>query len=66
MMNSILTSPPTYYMSTSNLSIWVIKQIEKYRRNCLWRDSDLNGNKMPLASWKMVQRPKMKGWFRCA
>lgn len=64
MMNSILTSLPTYYMSTLNLSIWVIKHIDKYRRNCLWRDSDLNSNKMPLTSWKMAQRPKMKGWFR--
>jgi hypothetical protein len=27
----------------------------------MWRGSDLNDNKLALASWKMVQRPKHKG-----
>lgn len=40
-------------------TIGVIKQIDKFRRHCLLRGSDINANKPPLAPWCMVQRPKM-------
>lgn len=40
LVNSILSSLPTYYMCTLKLPIAVIEAIYKYRKNCLWRDSD--------------------------
>jgi hypothetical protein len=63
--NSVLTSFLTYYMCTLKLPMRVVKQIDKYRRICLWRASNIKGNKPPLASWKMSQRQKKQGWFRC-
>ena len=61
MVNSVLSSLPTFYMCSITLPATVIEQIDKYRRHCLWRGSDLNAKKPPLAAWKRVQRPKLKG-----
>jgi hypothetical protein len=35
--------------------------VDKYRRHCLWRGGDINAKKPPLAAWKMVTKPKLKG-----
>jgi hypothetical protein len=61
MVNSILSSLSTFFMSTIKVAIEVLNQIDIYRRHCLWRGGDLNGNKPPLATWKMVCIPKNKG-----
>jgi hypothetical protein len=39
----------------------ILNQIDKYRRHCLWRGSDLNARKPPLVAQKLVTRPKRKG-----
>jgi hypothetical protein len=61
LVNSVMSSLPTFYMCTIKLPISIIKQIDKYRRHCLWRGGDLNAKKSPLAAWKLVTRPKKKG-----
>jgi hypothetical protein len=37
--------------------ITIIEQIDKYKRHCLWRGSDINSKKPPKAAWKMVCIP---------
>jgi hypothetical protein len=61
MVNLVMSCLPTFFMSTLKVSVEIIKQIDRYRRHCLWRDGDLNARKPPLASWKMVCKPKNKG-----
>jgi len=39
----------------------VIKQIDKYRKHCLWRGSDVNSKKPPKAAWKLVCNSKENG-----
>jgi len=39
----------------------VIKQIDKYRKNCLWRGAAENVRKMAKAAWPMVCLPKDEG-----
>jgi hypothetical protein len=41
---------PTYYMCTLELPKAIIKQIDKIRKKCLWRGSDVNGRGMPKAA----------------
>jgi hypothetical protein len=41
-------------MSTYLLPKTVIKQIDKFRKHCLWRGSDVNNKKLPKAAWTMV------------
>jgi hypothetical protein len=61
MVNSVLSSLPTFFMSTLKVPIAIINQIDHYMRYCLWRGGDLNAKKFPLAAWKMVCKPKRKG-----
>ena len=43
--NSVLTTLPTFAMCTFLLPKTVIKQIDKYRKHCLWRGSDIHNKK---------------------
>lgn len=54
LVNSVLSSLPTYFMSTFKLPIGVINQTDKFRRHYIWRGYDINANKPPLASWNLV------------
>jgi hypothetical protein len=61
LVNLVLSSLPTFSMSTLKLYQWVLDECEKYRRYCLWRNKDLNSKTPPLASWDMVCCPKAQG-----
>jgi len=59
--NAILTALPTFAMSCFLFPKTVVKQIDKYRKHCLWRGSDINSRKPPKAAWPMVCLPKDEG-----
>ena len=59
--NAVISALPTYAMCTFLLPKTVIKQINKYRKHCLWRGSDLNSKKPPKAAWPLVCVPKTEG-----
>ena len=59
--NVVLSALPTYYMSTLELPKAIIKKIDKLRKNCLWRGSDVNGRGMAKAAWKLVCKSKEQG-----
>ncbi|XP_052168063.1 uncharacterized protein LOC127784750 [Oryza glaberrima] len=62
MVNSILSSLPTYYMSTIKLPKKVIMHIDRARRHCLWRKTaEVSAKTHSLAAWDMVCKPKNKG-----
>lgn len=48
-------------MCTLEIPKAVIKQIDKFRKNCLWRGNDVNGRGQPKAAWKLVCRTKEEG-----
>lgn len=52
--NAVFSALPTFAMSTFLLPKTVIKQIDKFRKHCLWRGSDVNNKKPPKAAWPMV------------
>jgi hypothetical protein len=61
MVNSVLSSLPTFYMGAIKVPIDILNQIDWYRRHCLCRGGDVNAKKPPLAAWKLVCKPKKKG-----
>jgi hypothetical protein len=63
MVNSVLSSLATFYMCSIKVPLTILKQVDKYRCHCLWRGGDINGRKSPLAAWKMITKPKLKGGF---
>jgi hypothetical protein len=45
MVNAMFSALPTYYMCTLKLLISIVKQVDKYRRHCLWRGANINAKK---------------------
>jgi hypothetical protein len=51
LINSVLTSIPTYYLTVFKLQKWAIKKIDKLRRSFLWKGApDANGGHC-LVKW---------------
>jgi hypothetical protein len=51
-------------MRKIKLPLTIIEQIDKYRKHCMWRGSDLNNKKPPLAAWSLIShrtRPQKVG-----
>jgi hypothetical protein len=61
MVNSVLSSLPTFFMCSIKVPIEILNQIDKYRKHYLWRGGEIESKKPPLAAWDLVARPKMKG-----
>jgi hypothetical protein len=59
--NSVLSALPTFCMSTFLLQQSVIEQIDKFRKICLWRGSDVNKKQRSKIAGAMVCRSKRKG-----
>ena len=64
--NAVFSALPTFAMCTFSLPKTIIKQIDKYRKHCLWRGSDINNKKPPKAAWPMVCIPKRGRGFGCS
>jgi hypothetical protein len=56
--NAVLTALPTFHLCALALPKSVIKQIDKFRKHCLWRGADINSKKPPKAAWEIVCVPK--------
>jgi hypothetical protein len=61
LVNSVLSSLPSYYMCSVMLHVVVHDYFHKVRRNCMWRKSDINANDKPLVAWKKCTKPKKGG-----
>jgi hypothetical protein len=61
MVNSVLSTLPTFYMAKIKLPLTMIEQIDKYRKHYFWNGSDLNNKKPPLVAWSVATRPKAEG-----
>lgn len=59
--NSVFSALPTFYMCTFKLHKTVIKQVDKYRKHCLWRGTDLIAKSSPKSAWEIVCIPKKEG-----
>jgi hypothetical protein len=60
-VKSVVLSMAKYYMTIMKVSISILNQVDKYRRHGFCKGSDINSKKPPLATWKMVTRPKSEG-----
>lgn len=61
MTNVVFSALPTFAMCTYLLPKTIIKQIDKFRKHCLWCGSNINSKKPPKAAWKMVCDSKENG-----
>jgi hypothetical protein len=61
LVNSAFTALPTFFMCTLKIPKSIIKQIDIYRKQCLWRGNDTSSKKSPLVAWSMVTQRKVNG-----
>jgi hypothetical protein len=61
LVNSVLSSLPTYFMCTLVIPLGVIEIIDKARRRCLWRKDKNKERVNSLAAWSMICKTKEKG-----
>ena len=61
LINSVITPVTTYAMCTIKLHKGVIDNIDRARKQCLWRGKDVDKKGGHLAAWDIVQKPKSKG-----
>ena len=60
-LNMVLSSIPTYFLTAFQPQKWMIKQIDKLRRGFLWKGTEQANGGHCLVQWKKVQRPKKLG-----
>jgi hypothetical protein len=60
-VNSVLYSLPMFYLCSLKVYQWIIAEVDKYRRHCLWRDKELQKKNPPLAAWELLCRTKDHG-----
>jgi hypothetical protein len=60
LVNSVLSSLPTYFMLSLQLPVGILDVIDRARRHCLWRKKDKT-KVQSLAAWDMICKPKDKG-----
>lgn len=63
LVNAVLTTLPTYWMSLFRLPYCVIKEINRIRRDFLWSGTDIDHPSYRLIGWNNICRSRdQRGW----
>lgn len=63
-INTVLTPTVTYAMCMFKLHKGVVQDIDRIRKQCLWRGKSEKKRGGNLVAWPLAQRPKKKGGLR--
>jgi hypothetical protein len=61
LVNSALSSSPTYSMCSDSLPSIVHDYFYRIKRHCMWRSTEVNARSKPMVAWKKCTKPKRKG-----
>jgi hypothetical protein len=61
LVNSVFSALPTFFMCTLKIPSSIIKQIDIYRKHCLWRGNGTSSKKPPLVAWSTITKQKVSG-----
>jgi hypothetical protein len=61
LVNSVFSALPMFFMCTLKIPKTIIKEIDIFRKHCLWRGNDINSKKPPLIAWNSVTQRKVNG-----
>jgi mannosylglycoprotein endo-beta-mannosidase len=61
LMNSVLSSLPTYFLTMFAPKKWLINKLDKIRRNFFWKGTEQASGGHCLVKWPVVKRPKNVG-----
>jgi hypothetical protein len=60
LVNSVLSSLPTFTMCTVSVPVAIHEYVDRARRQCMWKKSEANARSKPMVAWKKCTRPKRK------
>jgi len=60
-VNSVFSALPAFYMCSLKIPPQVIKQIDIFRKHCLWSKGDINRRGSRLVAWEFACKPKDQG-----
>jgi hypothetical protein len=60
-VKSVLSTLPTFFMSSLKLQKTILDICNRAQRHCLWAKDDESGSVNALAAWSLVCRPKQHG-----
>jgi hypothetical protein len=60
LVNSILSSLPTYNMCSVTVPIAILEGVDRARKHCMWQNSDCNAMSKPLVAWRKCTRQRKK------
>jgi hypothetical protein len=61
LVNSVLSSLPTFTMCSVQVPVAVHEYVDRARRHCMWTKSEITGKAKPMVAWKKCTRPERKG-----
>lgn len=61
LVNVVFSQLSTFYMCLLKIPSGILRQIDKYRRSCLRRSSDLDCRGKSLVAWDKICKPKTQG-----
>ena len=61
LVQSVLSSMPTYHSTIFSLAVWARKQIDKIRHSFLWKGDDNANDGHCMVNWPTVSKPKDMG-----
>lgn len=61
LLNTVLSSIPTYFLTAFALKKWLLKRLDKIRRGFLWKGLEEAKGGHCLVNWAKVKRPKVLG-----
>jgi hypothetical protein len=61
LVNSVFSALLTFFMCTLKIPKTITKQIDMFRKHCLWRGNDISSKKLPLIAWNAVTQRKVNG-----
>jgi hypothetical protein len=61
LVNSVFSALPMFFMCTLKIPKTIIKEIDIFRKHCLWRGNDINSKKPPLIAWNSITQRKVNG-----
>jgi mannosylglycoprotein endo-beta-mannosidase len=61
LLNTVLSSIPTYFLTVFVAKKWAIRKLDKIRRGFLWRGAEEAKGGHCLVQWAKVQKPKKLG-----
>jgi hypothetical protein len=59
--NSVISTLPTFFMCSLDVSVAVHEYVDRARRHCMWNKSEITHRSKPLVAWRKCTKPKRKG-----